>query len=441
MALFIWFPSLPLNPRTHTHPHKDDLAAPLKSTDAFFQLVLLFSELIRLNVFSYTNYLSTLIARGEIKSPIIPLLPFARDAQVAIGPPLSLTISYPAVKKPRLDNGSSLSGSQSTLGGTSSPTSPGSFDHFTSALNTFISGTGDPGSGLPSYQPEQSNVEEHTALQVERQVQLQRLLASDSHESSQLVVSPLTFSPPHDTDADAAPSPLTQSKSDPFNFFPPTGSLFIEDDHSADVAINKETSRHLLYATYFPICDSLLTKQELNERAVVLCGVGKNRNKVERIVKKVTVDVEHYFRLLSGISTPFLPDSKLQDIMQQFRMLPTFEQRILATACEKILRSSLQRPVGGSNPGVPPYPACAQLVFVCELLEISGGIHQILELLIDIIACDHPTEQGDEKETFDVHRSSPPLPADLCLPVVSFLQKYFSCLILSQQDTAVVFEG
>ena len=70
-------------------------------------------------------------------------------------------------------------------------------------------------------------------------------------------------------------------------------------------------------------------------------------------------------------------------------------------------------------------------MFVCELLEISGGIHQILELLIEIIACDHPTEQGDEKEAFDV----------LCLPVVSFLQKYFSCLILSQQDSAVVFEG
>ena len=263
---------------------------------------------------------------------------------------------------------------------------------------------------------------------MERQVQLQRLLASDSHESSQLVVSPLNFSDP---DADAAPSPLTQSKSDPFNFFPPTSSLFIEDDHSADVTINKEASRHLLYATYFPICDSHLTKQELNERAVVLCGAGKNRNKVERIVKKVTVDVEHYFRLLSGISTSFLPDSKLQDIMQQFKTLPSFEQRVLATACEKILRSSLQRPGGGSNPGGSLYPACAQLVFVCELLEISGGIHQILELLIEIIACDHPTEQGDEKEAFDV----------LCLPVVSFLQKYFSCLILSQQDSAVVFEG
>ena len=361
--------------------------------------------------------------------------------------PLSLTISYPALKKPRLDNGSSLGGSQSTLGGTSSPPSPGSLsgfgfggqqDTFSSALN-FISGT-DSGSTLQLYQPEPTNVDENTALQLERKHKLESLLASDSHESSQLMVSPLNFnSPPHDT----ASSPLAPSKSDPFNFslsFPPTNSLFMEEDHSVDVTINKRASRHLLYATYFPISDSHLTKQELNERAVVLCGVGKTRNRVERIVKKITVDVEHYFRLLSGISTPFLPDSKFQDIMQQFRALPSFEQRIIATACEKILRSSLKRRSGGSSTGVH-YPACAQLVFVCELLEVSGGVQQILELLVDIIACDHPSEQRDEKETFEAHRPLPPLPADLCLPVVSLLQKYFSCLILSQQDTAVVFEG
>ena len=416
-------------------------------------MVILFSELIRLNVFSYTNYLSTLIARGEIKSPIIPLLPFARDAQITVGPmhkPLSLTISYPALKKPRLDNGSSLSGSQSTLGGTSSPPSPGGLsgfgfggqqDTFSSALN-FISGT-DSGSTLQLYQPEQTNVDENTALQLERKHKLESLLASDSHEPSQLMVSPLNFnSPTHDTDAASSP----QSKSDPFNFslsFPPTNSLFMEEDHCADVTINKRASRHLLYATYFPISDSHLTKQELNERAVVLCGVGKTRNRVERIVKKITVDVEHYFRLLSGISTPFLPeDTKFQEIIQQFRALPSFEQRIIATACENILRSSLKisRRSGGSSTG-NQYPACTQLVFVCELLEVSGGLQQILELLVDIIACDHPSEQGDEKETFEAHRPPPALPADLCLPVVSLLQKYFSCLILSQQDTAVVFEG
>ena len=67
--------------------------------------MVLFSELIYLGVFSYPLYLSTLIAKGEAKSPIVPQLPFFRGEEEA--PPdspmesdeeeLSLTISLPAL--------------------------------------------------------------------------------------------------------------------------------------------------------------------------------------------------------------------------------------------------------------------------------------------------------------------------------------------------------
>ena len=437
MTLTMFFFSLP----------PDDLSAPLQSTDPFFQLVVLFSELIHLNVFSYTMYLSTLIARGEIKSPIIPLLPFARDSDTIFHnrpkpepePELSLTISLPALKKPRLDNSSSLMQSASLDSSSMRPPSPGGFvleNTFSSALDN-LGLMSNSGPSLQVFQQE-SNVDENAALMQERAHKLERLLGSDSLNSSQLV-SPLSF---NSQDCESAPSPLAPSKSDPFNFslpFPSTSSLFMDEDQTIDPTVNKQAFRHLLFATYFPISDSHLTKQELNERAVVLCGVGKMRNKVERIIRKVTVDVEHYFRLLSGISTPVLP--KLADLMQRFRALPIFEQWVLATTCEKILRSSLLRPGSGSDTGIAQYPACAQLVFVCELLEISGGIRQILSLLVDIIACNQGGEKEEEKESFEVHRPPPPLPSDLCFPVTCLLQKYYSYLLLSQQDTCVVFEG
>ena len=350
-------------------------------------------------------------------------------------PELSLTISLP--KKPRLDPkvrdpASAIGGPSGPLLSSGSATSASFGQDFSSAFD-FMSGE-DSSSPLHNIFHEDRSAPVTDVLQ-ERAIKLERLLVADSPDPG------LGFSPSHDGEGPS--SPLNQTKSDPFNFalsFPTTApeSLFLDEDHTDDVTINKQVSRHLLFATYFPICGSRLTKQELNERAVVLCGVGKSRNKVDRIVKKITVDIEHYFRLLPGISTPILPDSKLQDLMHRFQALPTFEQRNLAMTCVKSLRSSLHIAGKGSGTKLSHYPACAQLVFVCELLEISGGIQQILDLLVDIIACDRAKEKV---EGLEVHRPQPPLPAELCLPVVWLLQKYFSCLLLSQQDTTTVFEG
>ena len=265
------------------------------------------------------------------------------------------------------------------------------------------------------------------------------MLASE-HDSSQLsqLMSPLGFNSPSN-DTDAPNSPIVQSKTDPFNF---SLSLFPEEDQMFDLPLNKHASRHLLFAAYFPIADSHLTQQGLNERSVVLCGIGKARNKVELIVKKVTDDVEHYFRLLKDIQTPVLPaETRLQNLMTNYQSLPTFEQNLLATSCEKVLRRSLGRSENGKT---SPYPACAQLVFVCELLKICGSIHQILQLLVDVVACDASLETDEEREGFEKRRLlglPPPLPSELCLPVIGLFQKYLTCLLLSQQDTTVVFEG
>ena len=415
----------------------DDLSAPLKSGDPFFQLIILFSELIRLNVFSYSSYLSTLIARGEVKSPIIPYLPFFREGegeetrkrQLIDPEPLSLSISIPALKKARTENNDSIEGASS---GISSPGGSSNFGGLNmTSLDSFILASNH--SDSPSlFPPDDQGVDENPALLQERAQKLQMLAATTDHYEP--LVSPLTsfHSPPHDNDG--AGSPLSQTKVDPFSL-----SFFQEEEHHVDVSMNKHSLRHLIFATYFPICDSHLSKQELNNRAVVLCGVGKMRHKVEAIVKKVSEDVEHNFRLLANIQSNILPETK---ILPKFSSLPTFEQHIIATSCEKILRSSLTPIVGGSG-GNPPrrnYPDCAQLVFVCELLKLCGSVHQILELLVDIVECS--AAPGQDEGQRNVGKSVvPPLPSELCLDVVGLLQKYLPCLLLSQQNTTIIFEG
>lgn len=452
----------------------EELSSPVRTTEPFYHLIVLFSELVRLGVFSYPAYLSTLIARGEIKSPIVPLLPFAREDGPAAPPyhprpdpepGLSLSISLPALKKARLDNNNSLASANSAT--SVGPLSPANSADFGFALDTFMSGDG-ASPPLQVFQSEESGSggvhdEESVAIFHERKQQLE-LLASESHQEN--FVPPLNFnSPTHDTDG--PPSPLVPPKSDPFSFSPTpafpaaagTSSLFL-DEEQLDPVTNKHASRHLLFAAYFPISEPLLTVQELNKRAVVLCGVGKTRARVERVVRKIGDEVEHFLRLLNGLSTPILPI--LPESVLDFRLLPSFEQRVLATTCEGILRSTLKSTpaaaaaaaaahataaaaattpaataavaaasAGGggaaNSAGTLYYPACAQLVFVCELLELSGGIQQIIDLLVDVIAC-------------ELDRPPPPLPENLCLPVIGLLHKYCSCLLLSQQNTTVVFE-
>lgn len=293
-----------------------------------------------------------------------------------------------------------------------------------------------------------SEMDESKALFQKRAQQLQMLTSATSR-----LVSPLDFSPTsHHTDTDAPSTPATQTK-DPFNF-----SLLFPDDSdqppaALDPTLDVHTSRHLLFASYFPVggLGQGFSRQDANERAVVLCGVGRSRQRVEGLVKGVQKEVEHHFRLLSAAMSPVLPDME-RGSMAKFRALPNFEQCGIATACEEILRSGIRRKT--------PYPVCGQLVLVCELLEGCGCVRQLLKLLVDVVACDLSAAEegaglgagpasgggggggsGGRKGQSHHHLPPPPpLPEELTLPVLWLLQKYLPCLLLSQEDTAVVFE-
>ena len=388
--------------------------------------------MIRLNVFSYSSYLSTLIAKGEIKSPIVPYLPFVKDGEgedsrkrpLHDSEPLSLSISIPALKKARTENNDSMEGVSSGI------SSPGGSSNFGGLMESFILAAPNQSDSPLMFQQDDQGVDENPALLQERAQKLQMLASTTDQYDSLTLVSPLDFnSPSHDNDAGG--SPLSQHKVDPFSL-----SFFPEEEHHIDISVNKDSFRHLIFATYFPICDSHLSKQELNKRAVVLCGVGRMRQKVEAIVKKISEDIEHNVRLFANVQGNILPEMKL---LPKFSSLPTFEQHVIAISCEKILRSSLS-PVGSGSSSGRAYPACAQLVLVCELLKVCGGIHQIIELLVDIVECSASLGQ-EEGHRNVVGKSPPPLPSELCLDVIGLLQKYLPCLLLSQQNTTIIFEG
>lgn len=406
-----------------------DLSQPLTCGEPFLLLLSLYSGLIRLRVFSYSLYLSTLVARGETSFPIIPSLPFAneeatpacdQDIQLKIG------ISLQALP-PNIFSGSPQKKLLLPLK-PDQTISPGLPDQFTSqgpilsltSLDAFDTFSQEEDEEDEEEDGVTIKVEENSAVFMERQQKLLKLM-----ESSPPVAFPLGF--PSSTQG----SPQSLNKTDVFNFSPspPILDTSSVDDSSPNApTIDKRNSRHLIFAAYFPLEQSEVTQQELNERLAVLCGTGKARKKVDSVVGEIRDKIEHHFRLLKQVSSPVLPDQLLQ-VIRRFRMLPTFYQNQIACSCAQSLLSSL-------TPS-SPYPSCSQLVFVCQLFSVAGSVQQIVELLVDVIACDGAERRegvSDKRQPF------PHLPSELCFPVVNLLWFYTPSLLLSLHDTSVVFE-
>lgn len=405
------------------------LYSPLKSTEPFLLLLILFSELIYLGVFSYPLYLSTLVARGEAKSPIVPLLPFFRGEEEA--PPdspmesepeeLHLTISLSALrnitfgspqKKLKLPD---IHVKQEEEEGTISPVLQdrfGSQDNLMESLNTFTRESFVPEEGMANIK-----VEENSSLLEMRAHKLASLAMPDlMEESSSQLVSPVGF----------GSHPSSPIKQEIFNFSPNFSPPSLDESNIPPASmkkkkLNKYDSRHLLFAAYFPVNPSEISKQE---RVAVLCGTGHSRIGVETLILELSCKAQTILMEIYNENSPVLSPTVL-DYLKQFRMLPNFNQNEIASHCAGTLLTRLYAVDSNWS-----YPSCSQFVFVCTLLETAGSFRQMIELLVELISF-----TGEKKE--DKRR----LPPILCFPVVNILWQYYPILLLSITDTSVVYEG
>ena len=441
-----------------------NMEKPLTAGDPFYQLVVLFGELIRRQIFCYEQYLSMLISRGDLQIPVVPKFSCIRHTRATRTVPSDCSLSVPVAKKGKFDlpvsslvshkdNSASTPGSNIlTPQGTHlltpgpvfsiTPVLGSQMEVFTSAIDnmspTFDLGTGNHGNGgssRPSQLPHQMLPgEQHgigsnnsDVILQERQRKVQQLVHGNSG------IFPL-ISP---TDPTLSPSkPFNTKAAEQFGFLSSHNSEM--SSVSSDVTVNVETEKHGLYATSFPIPGYYLNRSDINERMTVLCGTGNTKKRVVRVLDMISSNVEQFFNSLSS-STSHLPANYSNpDLMRQFATLPVFHQRKIAATCETLLRKSLQGPGGGINDvtGLSRYPPPAQFSFLCDLMETSGDISSIIELVIDVVACG----SEEEKDSFGVNPRPSPLPNDLCVPVVCLLYKHFSSLLLSQHYTTVVFE-
>ena len=436
---------------------------PLTAGDPFYQLVVLFGELIRRQIFCYEQYLSMLISRGDLQSPVVPKFSCVRHARATRT--VSNDCQLPAAKKGKFDlpvsslvshkdNSSSTPGSNILTPQGSQLLTPGpvfsitpvlgsQMEVFTSAIDnmspTFDLGPGNHGTGSSTSRPSQLPHqmlpgEQHgmgsdgsdVAILQERQRKLQQLIHEDSGRF------PLIISP---TDGTLSPSKSFAAKVEQFGFLP-AGHTAELSSLSDDVTINVEAEKHGLYAANFPIPNYYLNRSDINERMTVLCGTGNARKKVVRVLEAISSNIEHFFNSLANSSTRLPAKYSKPELMRQFATLPVFHQRKIATTCECLMRKSLQGAGVNDIAGLSHYPHPAQFSFLCDLMETSGDISNIIELVVDVAACG----SEEEKESFGVNPRPSPLPNDLCIPTVCILYKHFSSLLISQHYTTVIFE-
>ncbi|KAA0189334.1 hypothetical protein HAZT_HAZT004835 [Hyalella azteca] len=320
----------------------------------FGNLVLLFSELIRHDVFSHDGYMCTLISRGDLADP--PAL---------LNPP-ALSSTYPDAAEEKRD------------------TMDDDLDKI-----------------------------------------LQNITTKDEDGGHDI-------SPHHDLSGGSA------MMEDGLN----SGSASRARSLAADGdSLRKSPPRHLIYAQHFPLPSDDSYAHETNQRYVLLYGVGKARDEARHAVKKLTKEIQKLFSkkfsidIAEGgkVKKSSRGEFSFESLLSRFTMLSYFDQHcITSNVATQVLEMLCGCGAGNSN----YLPLLDHVAFLMDLMETGLNIHGLLQLCVQII------KEIVEIEAVLTERAclSGTYCPQLTLLVMGVLRKYSKWLLVSQDQTLLVFE-
>jgi hypothetical protein len=394
----------------------------------FFLLMILFGELMQMGVFSYSSYLSTLIARGDIVSPVIPQL-MSGDEEIEedrideSNRKMSLMVSIPCVRKSKpLDLSSNGSGQdKSNKEVKKLDSSPGTTSF------VIATGTARVSSETPSLGEVATTDDFH-----HRQNQLEELLNSQSTGPFSPFDSPtLGNSPPHDQSSFGSISTphfpeVGNSQSDK-SFIKVTGPPL-------SPTTRKKNNRHAIFAAYMPIGTHVMSQNISNERLTTLCGIGKGKQQVLKIQNRLEKDFLEFYYSLNRVQA-LVSIRWRKPTWEHFTKLPLFYRAAIANRVEETLREGL--------PG--QYPTVPQLCVVLDMLEEAGNFRGLVDLLVDLVAVgkktDLPASRSGSKVEEWLDPAHAALPNELCCLVTGILHHHLATLFLSEHNTCIVFES
>ncbi|MPC51792.1 Mediator of RNA polymerase II transcription subunit 12-like protein [Portunus trituberculatus] len=188
--------------------------------------------------------------------------------------------------------------------------------------------------------------------------------------------------------------------------------------------------RHLVYAQHFPLPQDDAYMHEINQRYVLLYGVGKARDEARAAVKKLTKEISKLFSkkcsndIAEGgkVKKSSRGEFNFENILSRFCALSYFDQHhITSTVASQVLEM-----LSGCGSGMSNYlPTHDHIAFLMDLMEVALNVHGLIELCIQII------KEVNEIEAQLVERGC--LAGWYCptllLHVVGVLRKYHCCLL------------
>ncbi|KAF2359628.1 Mediator complex subunit Med12 [Trinorchestia longiramus] len=205
-------------------------------------------------------------------------------------------------------------------------------------------------------------------------------------------------------------------------------------------SLRKQPPRHLVYAQHFPLPSDDSYSHETNQRYVLLYGVGKARDEARHAVKKLTKEIQKLFSkkfsndVAEGgkVKKSSRGEFSFESLLSRFSLLSYFDQHcITSNVAAQVLEMLCGCGSGNSN----YLPLLDHVAFLMDLMETGLNIHGLLQLCVQLIK-----EIVDIEAVLTERGSLSGYCPQLTLLVIGVLRKYSKWLLVSQDQTLLVFE-
>ncbi|XP_014392915.1 PREDICTED: mediator of RNA polymerase II transcription subunit 12-like protein isoform X2 [Myotis brandtii] len=210
---------------------------------------------------------------------------------------------------------------------------------------------------------------------------------------------------------------------------------------------NYDLLRHLQYATHFPIPLDESSSHECNQRTVLLYGVGKARDEARHQLKKITRDI---LKILNKKSTTEMgvgdegPRARknrqeafptLETVFTKLQLLSYFDQHQVTSQISNNVLEQITSFASGTSYHLP-LAHHIQLIF--DLMEPALNINGLIDFSIQLL---NELSVVEAELLLKSSSLAGSYTTGLCVCIVAVLRRYHSCLILNPEQTAQVFEG
>ncbi|XP_069753552.1 mediator of RNA polymerase II transcription subunit 12-like protein isoform X2 [Narcine bancroftii] len=207
-----------------------------------------------------------------------------------------------------------------------------------------------------------------------------------------------------------------------------------------------EHPRHLQYATHFPIPQDETSSHECNQRMILLYGVGKQRDEARHQLKKITKDILKILNKKSTAETTVDEGQKskrikqeapltLETIFAKLQQLSYFDQHQVTSQISSNVLEQITSFASGTSYHLP-LAHHIQLIF--DMMECALNINGLIDFAIQLL---NELSVVEAELLLKSSSLAGSYTTGLCLCIVAVLRRYHSCLVLSPDQTAQVFEG